>query len=43
MKGTELWVRESKLEEYERSLHCEVKTTYEGEGIFGSEFICGFV
>ena len=43
MKGTELWVRESKLEEYERSLHCEVKTTYEGEGIFGSEFICRLV
>ena len=43
MKGTEHWVRESKLEEHERSLHCEVKTTYEGEGIYGSEFICGFV
>ena len=28
-----------KLEEHERSLYCEVKTTYEGEGVFGSVFI----
>ena len=34
---------DTKLEEHKGSLHCEVRTTCAEDGMFGSDFICGFV